>query len=60
MPLLQLQDHINMVLLKIVYFKEKTTRGTKFWLKDKANIVLRRKKNLELKNKWFCHIQRNQ
>jgi hypothetical protein len=60
MPELQLQDQINMMLIKVVYRKEETI-GTNFWIEQKKNIDLMSNKILEFKNnKWFCHIKRNQ
>jgi len=44
MPELQLQDQINMVLVKIVYLQVKTTIGTKFLVKTQDKYWLMSKK----------------
>lgn len=44
MPELQLQDQINMMLVKIVYLKEKTTVVTTFFVKRQGKYWLMSKK----------------
>jgi len=49
MPELELQDNINMMLVKIVYLKGKTTIGTKFLFKRQGKYWLMSKKKFGVK-----------